>query len=134
MRKVVLDTNIFISGIFWQGKSNEILQKAMSGEIKACISEEMLQELTTVLKRDFEVTEDRAEKVVESITLYAEIIKTKSTIKVVKDDPADDKILECATDSQAEFVVSKDKHLLKLQRFQDTKIITPRDFLELISK
>ena len=60
------------------------------------------------------------------------IVHPKSKFNVVKDDPDDDKIIEAAVEGKAEYIITQDNHLLKLKEFKGIKIVTPKDFLELI--
>lgn len=60
------------------------------------------------------------------------ITEPELKIKEIKEDPADNKILECAVSSNAEFILSYDKHLLRLEEFRGTKIVKPEDFLGMV--
>ena len=67
------------------------------------------------------------------ILKYSEVVMPTFRIKVVKDDPEDNKIIECASIAGADYIVTGDPHLLKLGQFQRTKIVTPSKFLRIIS-
>ena len=65
---------------------------------------------------------------------FTHLIEPKESIKVIKDDPKDDMVLECAVEGKADFIVSGDPHLLKLKEFRSIKIVTPKQFLDLLRK
>ncbi len=69
-------------------------------------------------------------KIIELFILNSEIIDTTNFKITVCDDPDDDKFIECAIAGKGKIIVSGDKHLLKLGKYQDIKILTPRKFVE----
>ncbi len=133
--KIVLDTNIFISSVFWEkGNPHKIIEKAIEGKINVFTSEEILEELKRVLKRDFDESEDFIQEQINLIKEYSEIIEIKERVDVVKEDPDDNKIIECALASNADYIVTGDNHLLKMQEYKNTKIINPQQLIEMIYK
>ncbi len=131
MLRVVLDTNIFVSSVFWRGNPYKIVQLALDKKIKVITSLEILKELEKVLKRDFEESEDFIIGQIDLILEYATVIKTSSKINAVKDDPDDDKIVECAIDSKSDYIITGDPHLLRLKEFKEIRIVTAKEFLEI---
>jgi putative PIN family toxin of toxin-antitoxin system len=129
-QKVVLDTNIFISSIFWRGDSYNIVKKAHYNEILVFITKDIINEMGRVLSRDFYLGEQEINDVINAVVLFSHLIETRERIKVVEEDPEDNKILECAVSSGARFIVTQDKHLLGLREFRGIRIITPSDFSE----
>ena len=67
---------------------------------------------------------------IEKIVSLSTIIKPVEKLIIVKDDPDDNKVLECAKAGKVDFVISNDNHLLKLKKFEKIKIASPRDFLK----
>lgn len=130
---VVLDTNILVSSVFWMGNPHTIVELAIDRKIKAYTSTEILAELEEVLKRDFLEDHDFIDSQIALILEYAEVVMPAARIKAVKDDPEDDKIIECAVAAGADYIITGDPHLLNLKEFQGTKIVKPTDFLTLIS-
>ena len=128
--RVVVDTNILISSIFWSGNPYSIIQKGIEQEILIFTSEDILQELKNVLERDFEVSSTEIEDIISGFTLFLHRVEPTEKIDFVKDDPKDDIILECAVESKSHYIVSGDKHLLKLGEFRGVKIISARQFLD----
>lgn len=129
---VVLDTNIFISAVFWEGKPYILVKKAINQEIIVFISNYIIDEIRKVLVRDFNLEKQEIEDIVNAVLYFTHLIEPKESVTVIKDDPKDDKILDCAVACNADFIVSQDNHLLKLKEFRGIKIVTPKDFLELI--
>ena len=71
----------------------------------------------------------KPQSAVRPIKNFSEMVHPKERLEVIADDP-DNRILECAVEGQAEFIISGDKHLLKLKAYQGIAIVTPVDFLE----
>ncbi len=130
--KVVLDTNIFISSTYWMGDSHKIIQLALDKKIEVYTSIEILKELEKVLKRDFEEEDKFIERQIALILEYSKIVNPINKIVMVKDDPDDDKIIECAMESGVDYIISQDKHLLNLNGVLEIKILKPKDFLDMI--
>lgn len=133
--KVVLDTNVLISATFWNGDSNKILEKVEQKEIEMVISKGILEEFAGVLgyKEIQEKVRDKnleMKRTIEKVASISTIVEPRHEFKVIKDDPDDDKFLDCAVEGKAEFIVSQNKHLLKLKEFKGIKIVTPSVFLK----
>ncbi len=115
LKKVVLDTNTLISGLLWDGNEARILEKSERKEIHLFVSMEILEELEGVLKREkfskkLEGKEYTVEKAVAKIALIATLVEAGHTINVIKEDPDDNRVLECAISAQATVIVSGDSH------------------------
>ena len=61
----------------------------------------------------------------------SELVVPNKKIEIVKDDPDDNKFIETALEGKAEYIVTQDKHLLKIKEFKGIKIITPEEFIKL---
>lgn len=136
--KVVLDTNILVSGLLWLGPSNKILRLAEEGKIESCFSPDLFEELHQVLKRQKFISRIKAlktsiEELIAGISDTLELFPDTKIPGVIKEDPDDDRILSCAWVSGAEYIVTGDPHLLKLGRYRNIPIVTPRKFLTLVS-
>ena len=129
---VVLDTNVIISSIFWIGNSHKIVNLAIEQKITNFTSPEMLNELAKVLREKFKVPEDKIEEQVALVAKYSQITEPKIKVKAIKEDPSDDKILECALSCNAGYIVSGNWHLLELETYKGVKIIKPKEFLDLV--
>jgi len=133
--KVVLDTNVFISGIFWTGKSNEILNYWKFGRFDIVSSLEIIEEFVKVMK-DFKIqlTDEQIKEWVDMIISNSIIVEPKEKINIVKEDLKDNIFVETAVAGNVEYIVSQDKHLLKIKEFRQIKIVTPEDFLLILGK
>jgi putative PIN family toxin of toxin-antitoxin system len=135
--KVVLDTNILVSGTFWTGDSYKILKKIDEKELELFISKEISEEYYETLNSDY-ITDKTIRKnlsvneIVVKIINNAIFIVPSQKFNEIKDDPDDNIILECAIEGNVDYIVSQDKHLLKLKEFKDIKIITPEEFLKIL--
>ncbi len=128
--KIVIDTNVLISGVFFGGFPRKILSSVVKREITACATSEIIDEYEEVVQ---EMTERKAGHIDKGILApfiqTLEIIEPISHIKVCR-DPDDDKFLECAKDSCAFYIVSGDKDLLVIEKYENIQIVTAKDFFE----
>ncbi|EFK08171.1 toxin-antitoxin system toxin component, PIN family [delta proteobacterium NaphS2] len=130
--KVVFDTNIYISAfVIPGGNAEKAYLHAMDGDFELCTSIAILTELARKLDEKFEWEKEKIEQLITSISNLATTFKTSPWLKVLSDDP-DNRILECALDATAEFVVTGDKHLLNLTRYQEIEIIKLSAFLAML--
>ena len=129
---VVLDTNVIISSIFWIGNSHKIVNLAIEQKISNFTSPELLNELVRVLKKKFNVPEDKTEEQITLVAKYSQITEPKIKVKVIKDDPSDNKVIECALSCNADYIVSGNWHLLDLKKYKSINIVTPKEFLGLV--
>lgn len=135
MIKAVLDTNVLISSIFWKGPSRHIVDLAVANKIKSVTSPEILEEIESVLYEDFpQVPYDKIEGIIRDIMSHSQlIIPRQVTIKKLR-DLKDAKIIACALGAKADYIVTGDKDLLVLAKYEAVKILTPRSFLDLFKE
>lgn len=133
MLKVVLDTNIFISGILVRKGNPSIIIKAWkrSHKYQLFITEEIIQEILRVMRR-LNISEKIVNEWEKVININAIKIFADKKVEVIKDDPTDNKFLDCAKECQADYIVSGDKHLKNLNRFEKTHIVNPKEFLKIL--
>ena len=128
--KIVLDTNVFVSGIFWSGPPSNVLSLWQQGNIILCITPNILEEYTRVgrilMKKYANIN---LEPFLELVTLYGEIFPDFELPEPASRDPDDDKFIACAVSAKANLVVSGDKDLLDLRHYNGIKIISPKQFL-----
>lgn len=125
---VVFDTNIWVSGLLWRGASAWCLALARAGEIQLAYSEPMLAELTGKLRIKFGFSENRIQAVTYEYRRLGALVKPAHRLTVAQ-DPDDDKFIECAVAARAAVIVSQDRHLLALARYETIAIIKPAEFL-----
>jgi putative PIN family toxin of toxin-antitoxin system len=131
MIRAVADTNVLVSALLKDGPSRRIIRLAADKKIELYLSSEIMGEFGKVLARDFKYNERMVEKAQDAMLANMITIETKTTLNVVSKDPTDNKILECAVDAKAEYVLSYDRHLLELKHYKEISIMTPDSFLTL---
>lgn len=130
--KIVIDTNVLISGIFFSGAPSKILNEWNKGTIEFVLSPEILNEylrVAGILSKNFPNIDIK--RIIDHISSRSEIIQTPAISEQVCDDPDDDKFLACALGSGIMIVVSGDKHLLKQSGYQKVTVLSPKSFIEI---
>ena len=128
--KVTVDTNFLISATQWDYSiAHKLLKKFILSGVEIFTTQDILDETSEVLERDFKYSKDEVENIIGKILLFAKLIETKQKIYVIKDDPDDNKIIECAIESSSDYIITYDKHLLKLKEYKGIKIIKPEEIL-----
>ena len=135
--KAVLDTNVLVSGTFWTGKSFEIIKLLELKGLGLILSKELIDEYNETINSEeiIDKIENKnliVNEIIKKIISEAEIVEPSQKFEVVKGDPDDNKILECAVEGKADFIVSQDSHLLKLREFHGIRIMSPEEFLEML--
>lgn len=129
--RVVVDTNVLMSAIFFGGPPLRILEAWRRGDIQIVLSTEILEEYMNVserLSQRYELTEQQT--LLALLVQNVELIVAPALPEPVCEDPDDDKFLACAIAGSASVVVSGDKQLLKISGFQNVEILTPRNFVD----
>jgi len=134
MIKAVLDTNTIISALNFAGKPGKVLDLAVQGSILNVISQPILVEVRNVLTSKFLWEAREAEDAIDWLTLFSDVVYPTERLKVIDYEP-DNRILECAEEGDADFIISGDrKHLLKLGQYKTIKIVDAAMFLEMYAK
>ena len=130
--RVVFDTNILFSSLGWLGNPHQCVQAARQGKCLSLTCEPILAELSEKLqlKRGFDAT--KVTETTDEIRAFCKVIVIPGTLKVVAADPDDDPVVECAVVGQAHFIVSGDRRLLALGKYEGIQIVKAADFLTLI--
>jgi putative PIN family toxin of toxin-antitoxin system len=128
--RAVVDTNVYISAFLHPERPIfQIVQQAVERRYRLLISPAIVNEVGRVLRETFGLEEkvrlDRLKALVKS----AEIINPEMTLDVIREDPPDNRILECAVEGRANLIVSGDRHLRRLKIYQGIPIVRPIDFL-----
>lgn len=128
--KIVIDTNVLISGVFFGGFPRTVLSAVVGRQITACATMEIINEYEKIIQEMVERKQGHINKnILQSLIQLMDIIDSVSHIKLSR-DPKDDKFIECAKDAHALYIVSGDKDLLVLRQYEDIKIVTAKDFCE----
>lgn len=135
MIQVVLDTNVIISGLVFFGPPRLILKHVIEGDIKLCISEEIIDEVKGVLEeKKFNYSPEITTIIRRELISISKLINLRKKLKIIEKDPKDNMVLECALEGQVNYIVSGDTHLLELKRFQDITIVKPSDFIKILKR
>lgn len=133
--RIVIDTNIWISGLLWKGDAWHLLNLVEQGKVDLCIAYPMLLELEEVLSYDrlqprlAVLQETAAQLAGYALSLAAPFDVSRADLPIVDSDPDDDIFLLCAAEANASYVVTSDRHLLVLEYYQDIPIVTIEEFL-----
>jgi len=132
--KVVFDTNIYISAfVIPGGNAEKAYIHAIDGDFELCTSVAILTELARKLDEKFGWEKQKIAQLITSISNLATVFKTTPWLQVISDDP-DNRILECALKAAADFVVTGDKHLLKLRSYKHLEIIRLSTFITMLQQ
>ncbi len=128
--RVVIDTNVFVSGLNFGGKPGEVLELFVRGDIDVITSPFILSEIERILRERFEWSEGNIHRVLNRIKHQTILVHPKLKVAIIKSKDDDKRILECAIEGKAQYIISGDKkHLLPLKKYQMTKILSPAEFL-----
>ena len=140
MIKAVLDTNILVSGLISsEGSPAKIIDFWEGEKFSLITSEEIIGEVVRVLsypkiRTKYNLDKERIEDFINGLTIFSEVCKPQEKISVINDDPEDNKFLEAAVQVSADFIVSGDKHLLKLGEYEKIQIVKANTFLDLFKR
>ena len=129
--RIVLDTNVFISGVFFSGPPYKILEAWRDGRLVLVVSTEILEEYCRVGENlSSRYTEVDITPVLEFVTINAEIVSPPEFAEPICTDPDDDKFFTCAIAGLCPVIISGDKHLLDKSGFCGIWVRKPRDFVD----
>lgn len=133
---VVLDTNIYISALLFPGGAcDQVLRVARLDSVHVFVSPDILTEFKRVMTDKFELSEEEAIDAVDRILAVAALTYPRFRIDEIKKPDADNRILECAVEAKAHFIVTGDKkHILPLKKFKGIHIVTPSEFLDIVER
>ncbi len=128
--KIVIDTNVLISGVFFGGFPRKIISSIVGRKLNACATVEIINEYEETVQEMIERRQGHIDRSILAPLISAlEIIEPVSEIKISR-DPDDDKFIGCAKDAHALYIVSGDKDLLVLEKYENISIVTAREFCE----
>jgi len=130
--RATVDTNVLISGLVYRrGKPFDLVRMGLQGAINLTVSPHIIAEMSDVLARKFDATPEEIADAKRVVADAARIVQPSVQIDVIKEDPPDNRILECAVSAGADYIVTGDKDLLRLGSYDSIKILTVSDFLKL---
>lgn len=130
--KVVLDTNLLVSGIFWGGTPLQVLERWRLGKIHVLATESILEEYLRVIE-NISVKVRRPDLFLAwsaLLPMRLDLILVKKSFRLCR-DPDDNKFIDCAVAGKAEYIVSGDDDLLSLKKVMQIDIVTARKFLQI---
>ena len=136
---IVLDTNVIVSALLSQsGAPSEIFNLWEEDEFSVVISIRLLNELEHTLKypkviKYLKLSEEELRLFLDHFRTFASVVEPELTLEVIKNDPDDNRVLECAVAGKASYIVTGDKHLLELEEYQGIEILSPSSFLTLLT-
>jgi putative PIN family toxin of toxin-antitoxin system len=128
--RIVLDTYVFISAVFFSRPPYQILKAWRDGNVQLVVSAQILDEyqrVSEILAAQFPGVDPFP--ILDLLTVKAELSTAPSLPERVSDDPDDDRFLACALASKAKIVVSGDKHLLRVSGYHGIQVVRPRQFV-----
>jgi putative PIN family toxin of toxin-antitoxin system len=129
--RVVADTNILVSALLFGGLPEQVFLAGLRGEIQLLTSPSLLKEFEKVLKEKFKLNIHLVREIIQEVMDVAEIVEVSSHIKAISYPDEDNRVLECAVDGKAEFIVTGDtRHILPLKEYGGIKILSPSEFLK----
>jgi len=135
---IVLDTNVVVSALLSpSGPPGEIIHYWEAEEFSVVISVQLLKELEHTLKypkvmKYLQLSPDGISLFLEHFKTFAGLVEPEPSLAVIKNDPDDNRVLECAVSGKAAYIVTGDKHLIELETYQGIEILSPASFLTLL--
>ncbi len=131
--RIVLDTNVLISGIFFSGPPSQILRVWRDKKVTFVLSEEILDEYQkTGRELSLQYPDIEIEPILALLAINSELIEPISLSEAICNDPDDDKFIACALAAKSRVIVSGDKALLKVSGYRGVKVIKPRNFIDTV--
>ena len=131
--KILIDTNLFVSGLLSSGSSPaKLIERLSSKHYQLCLSGPIFREYQAVIHRFARISKHKRQKLLGKIRQHALWFSPTEELNIIQRDPTDNKFLECAAVAQADFLVTGDDHLLALGSFRQTRILTLSRFNKLL--
>ena len=128
--RVVLDTNVIVSGLNFPGNERLVLELALRGRFELYLSTFILEEAAGVLTRKFDWDEERSSQALRALGNASTVIYPRRLPEVIEGGHADNRILECAVEAAADYLVTGDRrHLLPLEEYVGVRILNAPRFL-----
>ncbi len=132
--RVVFDTNVFISAIIFGGNPRQCLELVRNSKVELFSTKTILLELARKLQDKFLWDETEIKETIEGLA-FARLVYPRQKVSIIRKDPADNRVLECAREAGADFIISGDKkHLLSLGKFGNISIVSSKQFLDIFYK
>jgi len=131
--KAVFDTNIFVSALAISGgQAERAINLVIDARVNLFISKEIIHEVLGVLAQKFSRGPEELSRTAVFLSELGEVILPRDKLAVLDDEP-DNRILECAVTGHADVIVTGDRAMLNLKKYQEIRILSLRQFLDEIS-
>lgn len=131
---VVLDRNVLVSAVGWQGAPHRLYRLCRAGTVGLATSPDLIDELGRILRYPkLELEESDVTAFVRDVAHLALVVRPEGRVQVIVDDPADNRVLECAISAEADWIASGDDHLLSLEEFAGIPIRPPAELLRVLT-
>lgn len=125
---VTFDTNVLLSATLWDGSvAQKLLFDLIKQDVKIYSSPEILLEYKEILKRDFDFSDADIDDIMEKIMKFVTLVNPTIKVNVIKDDPDDNSIIDCAIESNSKYIVTYDQHILNHREYKGIRIIKPEE-------
>ena len=134
--KAVLDTNVLVSALHFGGNPDLLLRlsRGRTKRFDLFLSPFILNELARILTDKFYWSNLKVEKATQLLVKWGDVVTPSKSISAIPSDETDNRILECAVKAKADFIVSGDRHLLDLKKYEGIRVVTPAQFLKILEK
>lgn len=132
--RIVLDTNVYIAAFLRKSLASKILLQGKEGGVSIYVSGEIIFEIKRILSEKFKVDKEKIGSFIQLVDNSTHFTKPTKKLDVIRLDPNDNMILECAVEAEANLIVTMDKHLLKLKSYGETGIIHPKTLTWVLPK
>jgi putative PIN family toxin of toxin-antitoxin system len=129
---VTLDTSVYVGALNSRGRGTPLFGLARSGKIRIDISESIIAETLRVLRERFDWDGYRIHDLRQTLSRIGNVVVPAQTLDVIKEDPSDNRILECAVEAGSDYIVSWDKDLLRLGVYGAKRILTVPEFIRVV--
>lgn len=128
--KAVFDTNIFVSALAIPGgQAERAIDLVIDARVSLCISKEIIHEVLGVLAQKFSKDHEELSRAAVFLSELAQLTVPRKKLAVLGDEP-DNRILECAVTGRADVIVTGDRAMLNLRKYQEIRILSLRQFLD----
>lgn len=133
--RVVVDTNVLVSALHFDGRPASLLRLLRSGDFEWFISPFILDELERVLREKFRWEPTEIQRSIGLLSSHTRLIDPPATLSVIREKDEDNRILDCAVQARAHFLISGDKrHILPLGAVQGVRILSPAEFMSHLTR
>ena len=129
MIRVVVDSNVYVSALLLGENARQVVASGESRLVDIFSSQPIMKEVERVLRDKFRWSKERVVAAASYLWSLSRPLDPQCTVSDCP-DPDDNRVLECAIEAKATFIVTGDHHLLDLDPYQGIAILSPRDFLE----